>query len=110
MLLERGTKVDLFAAVALGDVQHVQDLLRENPELVNIHRADVMTPLHMAASIKATDPEQIECVEIILSQGAPVNIRNKKDQTPLDLAIVGDNTVLTDSLRRYGARLAEEED
>ena len=51
ILLERGTTVDLFAAMALGDIQRVQELLSKDPKLVNIQREDVTTPLHMAASI-----------------------------------------------------------
>ncbi len=100
-LLEHGATVDLFAAMALGDAHRVRSLTSQNNQLINAQRADGMTPLHTVASITTPNSNHIDCAKLLLSQGALSNIRNQKNQAPLDLAIAGDSTILVDILRRH---------
>lgn len=52
-----------------------------------------MTPLHWA--VESGDPQ---CVELLLRQGADVNVENKFDKSPLEIASDKGNTDIYEML------------
>ena len=67
-LLRRGAELDVFAAASLGLLGHVQDFLRERPDLVDARLPFGATPLHMAA-----EDGQQAIAEYLVSRGATVD-------------------------------------
>ena len=49
MLLQRGAKVDIYGACALGDIERVKRELAADPALISTYSSDGWTPLHLAA-------------------------------------------------------------
>ena len=49
-LIERGATIDAHAAAGLDMLETLEDLIRENPEVVNAPGCDSMSPLHFAAT------------------------------------------------------------
>lgn len=81
-----------------GDLEKLKSLLDENAELIN-DRDPMLgyTPLHRAAS-----QGNYEIVQYLLENGADVNPKSKKGETPLKLAVQQDRTDVADLLRYYG--------
>ncbi len=87
MLLDRpdvGEKVraELRAAMEQEDVDQVQQMVRRNPELVDVKDNNGRTPLHFA-----TWEENADFARFLLDHHADVNARNKWGRTPLSTAI-----------------------
>lgn len=61
------------------------------------------TSLHNAIRI-SFQSDNFEIVEFLIKNGANVNARNKKGQTPLKLAVEGKKKKLAELLRQYGAK------
>ncbi|MBV9470899.1 MAG: ankyrin repeat domain-containing protein [Abitibacteriaceae bacterium] len=79
-LIKRGAVIDIHAAAALGMVERVQELVQENPELVNAKGGDGQRPLHVA-----TRPE---IIDFLLANGADINARDiDHNATPAQYAI-----------------------
>ena len=57
------------------------------------------TPLHDAAY-----GGQKEIVELLIAEGADVNAKKEDGYTPLDEAIINDETETADLLRKHGAK------
>jgi ankyrin repeat protein len=92
---------ELFRAVKAGDVSHVQQLLAEDPELVNVRDGDQSTPLHWAAW-----KDQPEIIEVLLDAGAEIQCHNENyhwGTTPLHAAAHGNNKRAVAALIRRGA-------
>jgi ankyrin repeat protein len=68
-------------AAEAGDLQKVEAMLKDNPDLVLSKDKDGMTPLHFAA-VKGYR----NVAELLLSHGAEVNAKNKGGFTPLHVA------------------------
>ncbi|MEO8126154.1 MAG: ankyrin repeat domain-containing protein [Bryobacteraceae bacterium] len=78
--------MDIFAAAEKGEVSLIAGYLTVDPALVNKHREDGWTALHLAAYYGQT-----ETVAMLLAHGADVNIRstNAMENTPLHAAVAG---------------------
>ena len=81
ILIEDGAYYDVYSACALNDTARLQELIDEDPEVVNAIEDYGMTPLHWAARAGS-----MECAEVLLERGALVNPLNKARRTPLQLA------------------------
>jgi Ankyrin repeats (3 copies)/Ankyrin repeats (many copies)/Ankyrin repeat len=97
--LESPTKqVDL--AMRFGDVEKLQALFREHPDLVSAASITGKTPLHQAAYWGQT-----EIVKLLLADKADIEARDMNGYTPLfDAAICG-NTGAAELLIRNGAKV-----
>jgi len=67
-LIARGANVDVHAAAHLGKVDRLQELLDQDPALVNSRGGDGGTPLHFARDLAITD--------LLLSREADFRIRD----------------------------------
>lgn len=74
-LLSKGARFDIFTAVILDRLDQIALRLKENCENANATLETGETPLFRARSLAAT--------ELLLSHGANVNHRNRRDCTPL---------------------------
>lgn len=83
LFLERGARLNLFEAAAVGDLNRVRELVEADPSLVNAFAHDGFQPLGLAAFF--THPE---IVRYLLSKGAQVNsaARNSMKVMPLHSA------------------------
>ncbi|GAG11685.1 unnamed protein product, partial [marine sediment metagenome] len=45
-----------------------------------------------------------DITELLLTKGADINVKNKWDRTPLDIAVEQGDTEIADLLRKYGAK------
>jgi ankyrin repeat protein len=59
--------------------------------------------LHAAAS-----EGQNEIAELLISEGADVNVKNDEGETPIDMAIRLKRTETADLLRKHGGKTGEE--
>jgi len=64
-LIDRGARMDIFAAAGLGDTDRVQHFLDEDATRVHEMGIDGATPLHFAATVEVT--------EQLLAAGADIN-------------------------------------
>eukprot|EP01127_Copromyxa_protea_P012570 TRINITY_DN3299_c0_g1_i2.p2 TRINITY_DN3299_c0_g1~~TRINITY_DN3299_c0_g1_i2.p2 ORF type:complete len:240 (-),score=54.50 TRINITY_DN3299_c0_g1_i2:159-878(-) len=69
--------------VSDGDVEIVEDLLRQNPTLVNFKDEGGMTGLHWAA-----DGGNLALIELFLNHGANPNDQDEEGQTALHFAVI----------------------
>jgi ankyrin repeat protein len=78
----------LVEAVKAGDLGKVQQMLQDNPRLVNQKDASFSaTPLHWAAL-----RGNVAMVQLLLSRGADVKATNRDGETPLQVARRGNRT------------------
>jgi ankyrin repeat protein len=76
LLRQHGATVDLFSAVAIGDLLEVRRLVREKPEAARARGADGYPALHFAVSMNAKD-----IVGALLDAGCDVDMRNQSNDT-----------------------------
>jgi ankyrin repeat protein len=76
LLRKHGARVDLFSAVAIGDVVQVRALLAQNSKLANTLGHDGYPAIHFAIGM-----DDRKMVAALLAAGCDVNLRNKSDQT-----------------------------
>lgn len=71
---------DLWLAIGKHDVQTVQEIIKNNPELINKpnFNAESKTPLH-----KAAYEGHYAIAKILIDNGAEINARDKFDETSL---------------------------
>jgi ankyrin repeat protein len=67
-LIERGAIVDVWAAAGMNRMERLQELIREDPALVNARGGDGQSPLHFAGSI--------EVARFLLDHGAEIDLRD----------------------------------
>jgi ankyrin repeat protein len=67
-LVERGAIVDVWAAAGMNRLERLEELIREDPTLVNARGGDGQSPLHFAASI--------EIARFLLDHGAEIDMRD----------------------------------
>jgi ankyrin repeat protein len=82
LLMANKAEVNALDAAAMGDLERLKAVLKNNPDLVSSkdHESG-RTPLHWAAR-----NGQIDVAELLLSNKADVNAKDKEDITPLHLA------------------------
>ena len=121
----------IFDAIKQGEVTTVKELLKKDPNLLNIRDKDERTLLHVAArcinldliellvsngaSVNVKDNNgvtplhsvvyrgNIEAVELLISNGADVNIQHKSGGTPLHCAAYGGHKEVAELLLEKGA-------
>ena len=71
-LAQHGAEVDLFSAVAIGDMDRVKQLLNDSPELAAARSIDGYPALHLAV-----DLNQGAIATALLKAGCDVEIRNE---------------------------------
>lgn len=101
LLLARGARPSIFAAIVLGQRDRVQELLDGNPSLVARQMSEfeqLRTPLHFAVM-----RNQPDIVALLLERGADVHMRDRRGQTPIDSAGVETDPTITDRLAEAGA-------
>ena len=76
LLRKHGAKIDLFSAVAIGDVEQVRALLAQVPKQANTFRHDGYPAIHFAI-----DMDDREMVTALLKGGCDVDLRNKSEHT-----------------------------
>src|SRR5262249_33843381 len=87
LLKNRGAAIDLFSAVAVGDEQEVDRLLKRDPKSANSRSDEGYPALHFAIGMNDKN-----IVDELLKAGCDVDIRNKcthtgdLDETPLGCA------------------------
>ena len=103
-LLSRGPALNLFEASAVGDLDRVRALTREDPDvtadLVNAFAHDGFTPLGLACFFGHAD-----VAEYLLSTGAEVNVasRNRMRVMPIHSAVAGRHIGIVKTLLEHGA-------
>jgi len=103
LLLELGALLDIHEAAALGRTARIQELLAQDPGLVNAYSQDGWTPLHLAALYSHT-----EAAKLLLDCGADVHaltegIRFVSAGTPLHAAVAAGHADLATLLLDAGA-------
>lgn len=98
-LLNAGATIDLFAAIGLGDLRHVQRVLGEDRSQVSATMRR-MTPLHYAAR-----QGEVEIVKTLIAADADLGARagGPGHATPLYLAVRHGNTAVAQLLLNHGA-------
>ncbi len=84
VLLDAEPELDIFDASAVGDVDRLNELLDQDPDLVKAYSEDGYTPLHFAAYFSRGP-----AVRVLLDRGADVNAVSKNDMEvqPLHSAV-----------------------
>lgn len=88
---------DLWSAVSAGDVRAVNDILANDPGLLNQRNADLLTPLNLAASEGKT-----EVAALLLDLGADPAIGDNENSQPVHLAAVNGHIPVLDLLLAHG--------
>lgn len=93
------TLASLSYAIGEGNIQMVDEILSSSKRFL-LNDADYLgnTPLHVAVTNAKSD-----IVRTLLSKGASVHMRNKMNQTPLDIASSIGNTENVEVLLQAGA-------
>ena len=100
LLLEKGMKLDLYAACMAGAKDTVLEMIAGNPELAGAYSSDGWTPLHLACFFG-----QPQIAEALIARGAGVNARsrNPMQNMPLHAAAAGRNRDAVRLLLEHGA-------
>lgn len=100
LLVERGAKIDVFAAAAAGETARLRELIAADPGLAQSFNKDGWTPLHLAAFFGRP-----ECAKALLDAGAKVNERstNAMHNMPLHAAAAGRGADIVRLLIERGA-------
>jgi len=132
-LLDRGPKLDPFAAAVVGDTAVIRKAIDDDPAIVRAYSPDGWTPLHLAAffgypgiarllldagapvaavsrndqgnmPLHAALPRaDLTIVTMLLDAGADVNTRQAHGFTPLHESVLIGNVALTQLLLERGA-------
>ena len=88
---------DIYTAISDGNLQQVQQLLSENPELLNAQNRSGQTPLW-----KAAEKGNLGMVQFLLKQGADPAIGDNEHTLPFHMAAVTGNIELFDVFHNKG--------
>lgn len=100
-LIERGARMDVFAAMVLGRPDRVRELAAADSETLRARMSlceDYQSPLHFAARKGLA-----EMADLLLDLGADPNARTPTGRTPLCAAVEAGHPALGDHLRERGA-------
>jgi ankyrin repeat protein len=89
----------LHRALENGDLNQVSDIVKKNPNSVNIKDEQGWYPLHLAVRTS-----HLEIVEFLIDKGADINARGPYGITPLRRALESDQQMIANSLLEKGAR------
>ena len=73
----------IHTAAMFGNLEQIESILAEKPELVNAKDDDGYTPLHLAVTIFGKQ----EAVKLLIAKGADVNAKDNVGATPLHLTL-----------------------
>jgi ankyrin repeat protein len=91
--------MDIFKAAGTGDVGRVQELIRQDPHVVNKQDKHGQTPLQFAAF-----NGHVEVVNALIAAGANVNQKEACDWTPLHAAAAHGHSDIVEMLLAHGAK------
>lgn len=99
-LLASGIELDIFEAAATGQTAQVQNLIEQDPSLVNSYSPDGFTPLGLATFFG-----HAETVEALINAGAEINAayRETMKLTPLASAMAVGRNDIARTLIAHGA-------
>ncbi len=90
---------DIHEAVKTGDLQKVQELIKNDPDLVNLKDISGRTPLHWAAR-----NDHLNIVKFLVNNGADVNAEDNQGISPLFYSVwLGGNYEIAECLVNIGA-------
>ncbi len=100
LLVQRGAELSVFEACAVGELVRVQELIKQQPDLINAYAPDGFQPLGLASFFG-----HIALVEWLLEVGAVVNSpsRNPMRVMPLHSAVANRRTEIVKLLLDHGA-------
>lgn len=100
ILLAHNPQLDIFDAAATGQLEPIEALLDEQPDLVNVFAPDGFTPLGLAAFFN-----HLPIVELLLARGANVNLASQNAQRvmPLHSSVALQSLAITKTLLAHGA-------
>ena len=92
-------------AIRSGDIERLQELLRENPELATTRIDGQRTLLHVATDWPGHFPNAVRTVLTLIEHGADVNAQfaGRHQETPLHWAASSDDVAVLDTLLDHGA-------
>jgi ankyrin repeat protein len=94
-------RLDIFAAVALGDAKVVRQLADQDPDVIRgrmpVYHKTTMTPLHLAAF-----HDSVKIIALLLELGADVASVDEQGRTPIDLALNAGKTSAYEQLKARG--------
>lgn len=132
---QKKSQLDLYEAVSIGDLDRVKSLIENKPTLVNSYAPDGFTPLGLSCFFgyidvakylieKGADTSQAsdnplkvapihsactisnyEIAELLVLNGADVNVREQADYAPLHIAAISGQTKLAKLLIENGAEI-----
>jgi ankyrin repeat protein len=76
---------------SIDDTEELEQILNQEPSLINLKDSLQNTPLHFAVSMYTEDG--LKSVKLLLSRGADLNAKNKDESTPLHLVLVDDREI-----------------
>lgn len=100
LIKENKAEIDLYEAVAIGDLNVAKDHLDKNPELINSYSIDGFTPLGLACFFG-----HFKMVDRLIKLGAEVNVASNNDfkVVPLHSACAISNYQICQLLINSGA-------
>ncbi|MCA9931543.1 MAG: ankyrin repeat domain-containing protein, partial [Anaerolineales bacterium] len=99
-LVEKGARLDLYTAVAIGELDMVQELINSGYKAVDDFNLDGFNPLQLACFFN-----QETTALWLIEQGADVNAvnQNKNSIRPVHAAAAGGNLTILSALLAAGA-------
>lgn len=103
-----GTSVygqDIYQAVKDGNTEQVEEIIKENPELLDIKDQNAMTPLNLAAQ-----EDQFEVAKLLLEKGADPLLGDNENSGPIHLAAISGSVRIIDLLKENGVDIDAKDD
>lgn len=99
-LASKKPSLPVFEAAALGEIDHLKQVLDADPSKVNAINADGFQPLGLACFFR-----RAEAAGVLVEHGADVNAQSKNAQniSPLNSAVAGRSLMITRLLLEHGA-------
>ena len=98
LISQTATCMDIWQAIQTGNLRRVQELINENPEVVNAQNTINQTPLHIAAYNGHTN-----VATILLDHGANIDAQDDFNQTPLHAAAYNGHAAVATVLLDHNA-------
>jgi len=102
LLLERGARHHIFSAIAVGDLDHIRGLVKDNPAALDRRRSRFehrQTALHFAISRRRYD-----IIDLLIELGANLEAEDMHGETPLAFAMLRGDREAMKRLYAAGAR------